>query len=103
MLEGYNKAMEKNTKPKLNQMKSDIYSLGMLFIFIHAGHEEVQNIFLKEIELMELLEKELKSSKVAGIIKEMLQENPRDRPTIECVKLFTDAQVYNWSIIDIHI
>ena len=87
------RAVQSNTKPKLNQKKSDIYSLGMLYIFIHCGKDMVEKICDEIIKPAELVETEMKALKVAGIIKEMLQENSRDRPTIECVKLFIDAQV----------
>ena len=79
-------------RPDLNPMKSDIFSLGLLFTFIH---EEglVEKIANDRKMALKIINEDMQATRMTQMIMEMLQENPRDRPNIEIVKLFLDAEV----------
>ena len=79
---------------ELNPMKSDIYSLGLMFVHIHHGPELVLDIFVeKQKTPIQMVSGNMKSCGVCDMIKEMLKEDSRERPSIVCVKLFLDAEV----------
>ena len=87
------------TRSHLEPMKSDIYSLGLLFTFIHGNGNArlVQAISQENARERKasdtLLETEFISSCVYNILIAMLRKQPKDRITIGEVKAYLDAKV----------
>ena len=79
-------------RPGLNPMQSDIFSLGMLFVFIHEHENLVEKIALdRQNAVLIVAERMLDNNTIPNIILQMLVENPRERPNIEEVKLYLDT------------